>query len=351
MGPTVGGSPTFLAAHGIARTGAMPFEVAFGLCRLVIDRAGGPVEFAGKAAYVDRKVVKALEGAGHVEIVHVDRGTYPVYDRPQAAPNLRPLLPAQAREQSLMGGRTARVAVVTQQGFDLVGAHVEGGIGWLEHAFEDDISPHALEDDSEREEEAEPSLSLDPSVVWCDLEPLMNELFCVWTYGSDRAWATFAWQTLSAGGLTVGRGNPERTVIVGRALALAATYLEFCAYAFDESAPGEWQESVPADGSEWADEFNLGRLCERRGWDLGSADDGRPRTPDAVRCLVRDEAPVIVDALVKALGQAELFASMWRSNSSSTRFPLTADEISGVVNAPTDDMLRAWEWFDSGLPL
>jgi hypothetical protein len=125
----VGGKPSFVAAHGIAGSGAeLSFEQAYALTRLVLEHGGGPVPFKGKQAVITKATVVVLTHAGLVEVEGSSEFTQRVYVRLTVDGRISELLdvkyagiivkPLSAREKAQW------LAVATQAGFDLVAKHL-----------------------------------------------------------------------------------------------------------------------------------------------------------------------------------------------------------------------------------
>jgi hypothetical protein len=124
----VGGSPTFVAAHGIAAERAIPFEQAFALARLVLDHGGGPVAFTGKKATITKALVMSLTHLGLVEVAGSSAVTQRMYVSLNVDGRIAELLDAKYAGVTLKPGpvreKVSWVALATQAGFDLVASHL-----------------------------------------------------------------------------------------------------------------------------------------------------------------------------------------------------------------------------------
>ena len=108
--------------------GDLSFEEAFALARLVIEHGGGPVPYTTKKAPLTRAIAKALNQAGYVEIqgaaefqqlIFVERRLDPrlgeLFGDPQVVSKIEPFVNRV---------RSKWMAAATQEGFDLVAAHL-----------------------------------------------------------------------------------------------------------------------------------------------------------------------------------------------------------------------------------
>lgn len=123
------GRPSFVAAHRIMTAGVLTFEDAFVLTRLVLELGAGPATFKGKKGQLPKDLVKALVRAGYVERVgtsefvpeplpmrfSIDPRLFELMDDRYAATELH-ALPVEEK--------ASWVAVATQEGLDLVAAHL-----------------------------------------------------------------------------------------------------------------------------------------------------------------------------------------------------------------------------------
>ncbi len=126
----VKGSPAFVTAHAIAACEpGLKFDEAHGLARLVLLHGGGPVWYSTSVnAPIARPVLKALHGEGLVEIqgaaefqqrVHFQRRVPSrlddMFGDVDAAISITPVI---------TGEKIRWMAAATQEGFDLVAAHL-----------------------------------------------------------------------------------------------------------------------------------------------------------------------------------------------------------------------------------
>lgn len=75
----VGGSPAFVAAHGISANEDLPFEQAYALAKVVLENGGGPVPFTGRKATISKPTVTALTHRGLLEVVGSSEFTQQVH--------------------------------------------------------------------------------------------------------------------------------------------------------------------------------------------------------------------------------------------------------------------------------
>jgi len=65
----VGGSPAFVAGHGLSSNEDLPFEEAYALAKVVLENGGGPVTFTGRKATISKPTVTALTHRGLLEVI------------------------------------------------------------------------------------------------------------------------------------------------------------------------------------------------------------------------------------------------------------------------------------------
>jgi hypothetical protein len=125
----VGGSPTFVAAHGIKDHTDLSFEDAYALARLVLEEGGGPVSTRRKKDFIKKATETKLVQLGMIE---VHGGSETSIERAYVQVNIGDYL------GELLEARFAGVKVVpesyveqlrwsakaTQAGFDLVARHL-----------------------------------------------------------------------------------------------------------------------------------------------------------------------------------------------------------------------------------
>jgi hypothetical protein len=185
-------------------------------------------------------------------------------------------------------------------------------------------------------------------VEWRDVEAVARPVLQVWVFGAEVEWAAHAWDALGSAGLTTYSTELDRTRCVLRAVALGALARDFYAHACDEGSPGDWQDQVTVDlvgPTPLIDAFNLGRLVEREGFEFDNLpyDDGVLR--EALVALASEEYPVVVRALRSAWGDDGLFAALFASSRGGTSYPMSAEEISDVVNSHVSfAKMDAWDW-------
>jgi hypothetical protein len=120
----VGGSPAFVAAHGIAAETHMAFDQAYALSRIVLDEGGGPVPFTGRTVIIRKLAVTALAKLGLLEVVGSSDFDQRAYVQLNVDGRLSELLDAKYAGVRISFGPAQEklrwVAVATQQAFDLV---------------------------------------------------------------------------------------------------------------------------------------------------------------------------------------------------------------------------------------
>jgi len=190
---------------------------------------------------------------------------------------------------------------------------------------------------------------------WDDVKAAVEPMIAIWVEGSESAWAKHAWELLGAAGLTSYSTEIERTRCLLRAVGVGRLYREFSARAFDEASPGDWRDHVGGDligGYPLLDAFTLGQLAEREGLEADNTSFADYSVVDEVLCdLVDLEYPQVVGTLYKALGDADLFASLYLSRQEDVTYPLSDDQVGKVVNFDvTGDKMHAWQWFTENSP-
>jgi hypothetical protein len=122
----VGGSPAFIAAHGITAKTGLAFEHAFTLARLVLDEGGGPVPCRGKNAMIKKPAEKALMELGLISVEGSSEFTQRAYLELSIDGRISELLDAKFSGVKITPVRVAErakwAATATQEAFNLVGA-------------------------------------------------------------------------------------------------------------------------------------------------------------------------------------------------------------------------------------
>lgn len=211
------------------------------------------------------------------------------------------------------------------------------------------------DDDDDIDEDEDPDLYADVEEEGDlgDLYPLGLQLFKVWYSGTEVDWAAYMWSILERAGLTAYEDGDEveRTLVVCRLVALAGINLEFAARARDEGYPGEWRESAHVDilgDYPLLDPVSVGRLAERTGVWTDSVDDGRENVMGLIHEIAADEWDTVVDALLKELGDAYLFASLWANSDGDARYPLPAEVVGEITTADVFEKVHAYQWVADG---
>ena len=184
-------------------------------------------------------------------------------------------------------------------------------------------------------------------VSWQELEDIAPALFNIWVGNPEVAWARQAWKALRRADLTSYRDELERQRVMIRFMVLAVLYIEFCGQAWDES-----REPLVGD---WVSELRLSpfRIGQIIGgdyvpeWDMD--DDALLR--HAAEELIMEERPRVVRALIAYYGdRQELFVALMGST-----HPRSAGKKPGpvarsrILNDPSGEGLRAYEWVTSGM--
>ncbi len=189
-----------------------------------------------------------------------------------------------------------------------------------------------------------------------DLRELADEVFRVWTGGSEVRWAAHAWACLGRAGLVQYQTEVERARTVCRLLALAVLSREFYARARDEGSPGDWSLTQDDAVGEYPriDPFVLGQLTEREGIDadieVGYEFDEGTASNYALREIVGAQYRIVTKALASEWGTVGVFTSLWASTYDDVEYPIAQDDIYDMVNTDvTAEKLDAYQWIDDGM--
>jgi hypothetical protein len=125
----VGGSPSFVAAHGITDHSDLSFDQAFALAKLVLEEGGGPVSCRGRGAVIKKPTETALVNRGLIEVHGSSEFTQYVYIELNIDGHLRELLDNQLASgvkviPNFATERLRWAAVATQAAFDLVATYL-----------------------------------------------------------------------------------------------------------------------------------------------------------------------------------------------------------------------------------
>lgn len=188
-------------------------------------------------------------------------------------------------------------------------------------------------------------------IEWDEIESIVGRVFGVWDSGSDLLLAEHAWAELAAAGQTRYETDLERSYAIVRLLAFGAYYREFCAYAFDEGAVGEWRELITSDligDPPLLDISILGEPAQPVEPDEEEFIDDPVAVSEVLQGVVRDRCAEVVDILTKRWGQARFFASLYATGDGDLDgYPLTDEAIGEIVNENmTGSKLQAWSWVD-----
>jgi len=178
---------------------------------------------------------------------------------------------------------------------------------------------------------------------WSELQPAASEAFSIWTSGSDLRWAEQTWRRLIAAGFCDYESEKGRHVVIGRFLAMASIYRDWCSVAFEET-----HEDVP---TYWIDDLNvssivLGQILPD---DELSEDEDEARS-EALQILLDRERPTVVTGLTKAYGSdADLFVALWRSVTSGND-DYAEEDYAEILNVPSTEKLAGYSWISDGCP-
>lgn len=182
---------------------------------------------------------------------------------------------------------------------------------------------------------------------WDELEQAATGTFGIWTSASDSRWARNTWLGLEKLRLCDYDNQTERHIVIGRWLALASIYRDWCAVVCDESdddTPWNWVEGLDVS------DVHLGQLMS----DESLADDPDEARADALGALMRAQRAAVVTALLQLHGdQAKLFMSFWRSGNNSGVSDDDDDVEECAAEAlydPTPENVAGWSWLDEGCP-
>jgi hypothetical protein len=125
----VGGSPAFIAAHGIMNHSDLSFDQAYALTKLILENGGGPVPSRGRRAAIKKPVETALVNLGLIEVQGNSEFTQHFYLQLNIDGHVRELLDAKFAPEVRLTPRLATqrlrwAAVATQAGFDLVATYL-----------------------------------------------------------------------------------------------------------------------------------------------------------------------------------------------------------------------------------
>jgi hypothetical protein len=181
---------------------------------------------------------------------------------------------------------------------------------------------------------------------WDEIKPDAPKAFSIWGSGSDFEWAKEAWTLLMKSGACSYNSERERHIVIGRFLALASIYRDWCSIVFDEM-----QEDEPLY---WVEDLDVRPIF------IGQALADEPLfdddLSDALSILLQQQRPVVVDALLRAYGSdSGLFVSLWRSVRSSMS-PEPGDEDyeeetdAQILNDPAAEKVAGHMWISEGCP-
>lgn len=185
-----------------------------------------------------------------------------------------------------------------------------------------------------------------------DLLQVARTLFGVWYDGSEIEWAAYMWSILERAGLTKYEDEVERTVVVGRLIALAGISREFASRAWSEGDSGEWlcavQGAVLEGEYPLLDRVAVGRLAEKKGLLASNDCTGRESVPGLMIEVAKHEWSAVASALSADLGESLLFASLWKTPDGEARYPLPGEVLNEILNNPDEAMYAPFNWVQNG---
>jgi hypothetical protein len=191
------------------------------------------------------------------------------------------------------------------------------------------------------------------NLEWNEIKKTAEEIFDVWVGNPELNWAHEAWEILSKQGLAKYDNEVEKQIVIVRLFVLGTLYYEFCHFAFDEYNDGidySYWISDLSDGL-FLSSFRLGQLVGlnyRNDEKIIQTSDDEKFIIETVGTLVEQQREIVTYTLVKGFGnESLLFASLWLSPKSGET---DGDDASTeVLNYPTPEKMRAFEWIESGM--
>lgn len=190
---------------------------------------------------------------------------------------------------------------------------------------------------------------------WSELEPAARETFRIWMSGTDFEWAKEAWGHLTKAGLCNYETQPERHVVLGRFLALASIYKDWCSVVFDETHGDDHDYWI---GELDVEPIYLGQLLANE--ELSEEPD--EALSEGMGILLNRERAAVVGALHGAYGgtDEDFFIALWRSVNtlSGAGFmnlePDSEDDVdvdyTQILNHLTGNELAGYSWIVDGCP-
>ena len=178
-------------------------------------------------------------------------------------------------------------------------------------------------------------------------------IFNIWVGSPELAWAEEAWQIIAAAGLAAYEGEPEKTLVNIRFLALACFYRDFCYLVWGEDAGPEFLE--------WFDVLKLSSF--RIGQLIGHVCDSAEEEPivaldETLHVLINRARPEVVKALLQGDGTTSgLFVALWNSSLPAAGLPEDDDENRSwlgkesryeILNDVTPEKSEAFSWLGHG---
>src|SRR5699024_6618866 len=177
----------------------------------------------------------------------------------------------------------------------------------------------------------------DGTVRFEDIDRLVPELFRTWNADGEQRWVRYAWSLWERDGLTAVDSAGGRNEVVVRLIALSALTKGFYVRAFEEGYADDWTDGI-AEAVGHPQGIERAWLCEQmraecvfddEDSDEGIADDAMEHLMPR---LVQEEADEVGSALLRSLGEAELFACLFTSATDGS-YPMSKDEVAEIVGS------------------
>ena len=195
-----------------------------------------------------------------------------------------------------------------------------------------------------------------------ELEPLVHDVFSVWTSRGDRRWCAQMWEVIERAGLTLYEDDLEYHLALFRFLALAGIYKDYCLIRYDERDGellyADWLSwYLPNDHPLQPDWFIVGQMIAADAAKQNLRSFASFERKDALNLLVDRQREAVFHTLVEGLGwELDFFESLYRSTLSPEN-ELDEDEreqgrrmVEDAQNSPDWDDVDVWEWIQEGCP-
>lgn len=178
------------------------------------------------------------------------------------------------------------------------------------------------------------------------LEGPLDELFALWSNGSEAAWARAAWAVLGRRGMLAADATDPATQLDNAALllALAAIHNRFSGIRLGDGAGSSWQWAYPhVDEAELGTtQIDAGRWAAGLG--LSDPSDSGETVSGLVKQRVYDVAPDVFDALESEWGPNGLFTGLWITAEPHASFPPSGEDMHRIMNSPDPDKMVCHDW-------